>query len=322
MIRLIVGPPGAGKSTLVQREQGPGDLVIDLDRIRETVPNEATARKLRTLLEEKATEHEDGDVWIIRTLADPKAREEFAARVGVDETRILDTPAEVAKARVKERDGNEEKFPAIDRWWADYVPDKGAEGEDDMSRTEQEATAEGVQEAAETHDEQAGQAASKATPGDGKGWPEDTPVAEMTGEQAAAYWKHHSRRHEQAYKDLREQLQKEQEKDTTPDPGQSAREEARQEIFEARLEAATATLPEGYSDYVETLKQHLDVATFTGQDGKIDPGKVRALFEALPTGNPTPERGLPDDFGSDQAYTGAAGIDIGRELYRAKHGQR
>ena len=73
-VRLVCGPPGAGKSTLVREKRRDGDLVIDLDDIRASVESEATARKLRSVMEDGARTHEDGDVWIVRTLGDPAAR--------------------------------------------------------------------------------------------------------------------------------------------------------------------------------------------------------------------------------------------------------
>ena len=122
-VRLVCGPPGAGKSTLVREKRRDGDLVIDLDDIRASVGSEATARTLRSVMEDGARAHEDGDVWIVRTLRDPAARAEFAARVGVDEITVLDVDADTAKARVSARDGSDEKHPAIDRWWAQNTPE-------------------------------------------------------------------------------------------------------------------------------------------------------------------------------------------------------
>ena len=66
-VRLVCGPPGAGKSTLVREKRRDGDLVIDLDDIRASVGSEATARKLRSVMEDGARTHTDGDVWIVRT---------------------------------------------------------------------------------------------------------------------------------------------------------------------------------------------------------------------------------------------------------------
>ncbi|MBS42924.1 MAG: hypothetical protein CMH83_07175 [Nocardioides sp.] len=49
-----------------------------------------------------------------------------------------------------------------------------------------------------------GAASSDAVDGSGNslGYPKDTPVAQMTDRQQAAYWKHNSRRHESRVKDL------------------------------------------------------------------------------------------------------------------------
>lgn len=48
-------------------------------------------------------------------------------------------------------------------------------------------------------EQQAEQQASQGAD-DGKGFPEGTPVRDMTPEQQAAYWRHHARKHEDALK--------------------------------------------------------------------------------------------------------------------------
>lgn len=319
MIRLVCGPPGAGKSTLVDEQKKPGDLVVDLDRIRASGVSDDVARALRGVMEEKAREHTEGDVWIVRTLADPIARAEFSARVGVDETTVLDTDATTAKARVLARDGNEERFPAIDRWWADYTPDTGETEATDMDQSQEQNTSEGVEQQAEDHEEQP----TSGTSGD-KGFPAETRISDMTVEQQAAYWKYHARRHETRAKELEtaakeasaEQSTENQEEPEGSATGDSERDAVLHEIFDARFDAATSNFPD--HDF-GPLKEHLNVESFKGEDGRIDKEKINALIQSLPTGqNTNHHEGLPNEFGNAQSYEGARGVDLGRELFKAR----
>lgn len=324
MIHLVYGPPGAGKTTYAEEHAADQDLVIDLDRIRQQVGDERTARKLRTVMEAGASRH-NGDVWIVRTLAQKQARDEFRARVGVGESHLVTIPAEQSRARVQARDGDDsEKLPAIDRWWADYEPDEGAE-ETDMvpeENTQQQAP----QEQAPAEGQQQTPEGQQQTPTEGQqeqAWPADTPVAEMTVEQRAAYWKHHSRRHEQNAKDLREQVERLEQQVAAKsepqgeDPVATAQEEARREIFEARFDAAAAKHPD--TDY-STLRKHLALETFIGEDGKISREVLEALFESLPSGATTGKE--PEGWGNNAPFDGATGITLGRELFNAAHAKK
>lgn len=115
-VRLVCGPPGAGKTTYVTDRAQPADLVIDLDLLQQALDSRALAHLSRSALERRASSYQQGDVWGVRTLGDPDSRTAAADRLGADEVVVLDVPPEVAKARGLARDGTEEKFPAIDRW--------------------------------------------------------------------------------------------------------------------------------------------------------------------------------------------------------------
>lgn len=119
MIRLICGPPCAGKTTHVRQRAGDGDLVIDLDELRGRYGPAAPA--VRAALEDAAATH-PGDVWVIRTLADPGQRADAARRLGAEEVHVLTVPADEAIARA-DRDGRPDgTADVIRRWWAEYRP--------------------------------------------------------------------------------------------------------------------------------------------------------------------------------------------------------
>ncbi len=317
--RLIYGPPGAGKTTYAREHAQDGDLVIDLDDIRANVGNEQTARKMRDLMESGAREH-DGDVWIIRTLAKADERAEFMARVGVDEAVPLAVDADTAKERARKRGDSDEKISAIDRWWENYTPDEGGESEDPaMGQTNtapsgepQAATPTAVEATEQESPKEALEADLRAS-----GVPADVPVAEMSVEQQAAYWKARSRANEREAQEAREALKntaaERKPAADTPAPVPTF-DPAVREVFEARLEAALAKRPE-FADV--PLAKHLDLSTFVDADGRVDREAVAAFVEALPQGAAVNTAGTPAGWGSNAAYQGASGIDAGRELFKA-----
>lgn len=308
-VRLIYGPPGAGKSTYAREHAQDGDLVIDLDDIRANVGNEDTARKLRGVMESTARQHE-GDVWIVRTLAKADERAEFMARVGVDEAIPLAVDADTAKARVRKRDGSDEKLPAIDRWWAEYTPDMEDAAMAEQNETNQQPDQVEAKEITEAQKEMKAELSSA-------GVPSGVPVAEMSIDHQAAYWKARARANEKeadaASNELREQAER---KPVEPPqaPPSPKDDPAMREVFEARLEAALATRPE-FKDV--PFAKHLDMSTFVGNDGRVDREAVAAFFEALPQGAAAKTAGTPAGWGSNAPYEGASGIDAGREMFKA-----
>ena len=123
-------------------------------------------------------------------------------------------------------------------------------------------------------------------------FPANTPVAEMTDAQAAAYWKEQSRKHEGRAKDNHAELEKlrrgqlsdqEQAVANARDEGRSeALREASLTIVAAKLEAAGV----GVDDIAD-----LDLSKFLTPDGEVDAAKVSATCERfakrsrIPTGS-------------------------------------
>ena len=103
---------------------------------------------------------------------------------------------------------------------------------------------------------------------DGAGFPAGTPLAEMTAEQQAAYWKRQSRKHEQQVKAL----------GITPDQLSALRERASQ--LDA-LEAASRT---DHENALLTAREEADKAARADEQAKILPRLVAAEFRAVAAG--------------------------------------
>lgn len=321
MIRLVCGPPGSGKTTFVGDRRSDGDLVVDLDAIRASGVDESTARRLRSIMEGSASTHDEGDVWIVRTLADPTERAEFVQRVGVGEVTVLATDRDTAVARVRARDGSDEKVEAIDKWFSRFKANEGDQvltgKEEDMDPDEQQ---QGEQQQGEQRENQ-------------HGFPSDTPVAEMTLDEQVAYWKFHSRKHERNASEAAQKLARDSEdaqkwreledknKPADQKEVEAAVAEARSEteakvrdeffskLFQAELRSACKDFPGLDAD---ALAEVLNVSSFRTEDGGVDTDKINTTLNALPSGVKNEDH---PGIGSDTPFTGGSSIDVGRELY-------
>jgi 5-methylcytosine-specific restriction enzyme A len=128
---VVVGPPGAGKSTFVRDSARPGDLVIDLDDLSRQVYRRelwALSREQRAGLLVHRTEllrafcggeTDHGQAWLIIGVPGEHHRQHWARLGG--RVIVMATAHDVCRARVLERDGLPEDVRAellatIDRW--------------------------------------------------------------------------------------------------------------------------------------------------------------------------------------------------------------
>jgi hypothetical protein len=138
------------------------------------------------------------------------------------------------------------------------------------------------------------------------GYPQNTPLEQMTAEQREAYWKHQARKHEstvkarQDYDQLKadsEELARVRAANATDE--EKAREEARREgenIGAARyLKQAVMGSFQGLTgktkDEIDTIFAHVDPSTFTDDKGDIDTDaleKYAATFGAKDGANIPP----------------------------------
>jgi hypothetical protein len=134
--------------------------------------------------------------------------------------------------------------------------------------------------------------------GSDKGFPEQTPVAEMTAEQQAAYWKYQSRRHEATAKsraDYDELKGKAEEADRLRQERETENEKAVREAREAgEAEAAKKLAPmlvqqafraeaKGVltDDQRDALLEDLDLTKYLTDTGEVDTDKVNKKVAAF-----------------------------------------
>lgn len=178
------------------------------------------------------------------------------------------------------------------------------------------------------------------------GYPANTPVAEMTDAQAAAYWKAQARKHEnrntewqrlsggktpdQIKADLDEvaKLRQEQMTDAqrqVEEAKQQTRTEAAREFGAAAarvaLEFALGHDPE--TNDRSALIDTLDLTKLLTDDARVDTAKVRALADTLaPSAKGSAQQRTDFGAGSRGGKAAAGGLDSGRDRYLARHGKK
>jgi DNA-binding helix-hairpin-helix protein with protein kinase domain len=175
------------------------------------------------------------------------------------------------------------------------------------------------------------------------GFPADTPVAEMTVDQQAAYWKHQSRKHEErarsredydAVKAKAAELDKirEQQMSETEKAVNKAREEAlaegkRQAMTDlstkyTRAMLETALTTRGRTpEQVETLLRHVNFESYVA-NGEPDTDAIAAYADSIagPVTGGGQVRG-PDHGQGNRGQQGKArGLEAGAAMYRERHG--
>ena len=167
------------------------------------------------------------------------------------------------------------------------------------------------------------------------GYPDATPVADMTAEHQVAYWKHHARKHEAASKAAppAEELERlraaEAELNSRKAAELSETERLQKERDEAAAEAATAKaerdaaarkvlLLEIAADKGLTPAQAARLQGSTKDELEADADALKAEFgQAGGQGTPPPRSG--GNRGGDVGNSG--GVSTGAERFRQKHGK-
>jgi len=164
--------------------------------------------------------------------------------------------------------------------------------------------------------------------GEDRGYPADTPIAEMTSEQQAAYWKHQARKHEGVVKGLgnidelkakaarADELEQER-LDDSEKALNAAREEGRQAaLAEARPKlvesafrgvAGQRHLP---AQQIDTLWQGVNPQAFLTDTGEVDTDKVTNYLSAV-TPAEDPNSGLYSTGGGHREQIKQTGREAG-----------
>lgn len=121
-----------------------------------------------------------------------------------------------------------------------------------------------------------------------RGFPANTPIAQMTAEQREAYWRFHARKHESTARSTQAELDRLR----TANGGASSQTDPQQVAANAYAQGRAAALVEGGArlvdgwiwaaaetvrlprDSVNALLQTLDRRAFLGQDGSVDTARV------------------------------------------------
>lgn len=129
-VYVVIGRPCSGKSTLVDGQRLPGDIVVDLDALavafgapsdhkRYDAPDgvrvvASAARRAAVTAALERSKHHGDRVWLVKTslsTADVERFERYGAQVTV-----VDTPAEVCHERASAADRPRSVHEAIDSW--------------------------------------------------------------------------------------------------------------------------------------------------------------------------------------------------------------
>lgn len=133
---IVYGSPASGKTTYVKEHRTVGDLVVDLDLIKEAISMEGRSSETDNLLDIslgirdyiykriEAADINTNTVWVIASLPRKKEREALASRLGAELIYIDKSLSEClnnAYLDNKRKDKTLEKY-IIEKWFSHFEP--------------------------------------------------------------------------------------------------------------------------------------------------------------------------------------------------------
>lgn len=287
MIRLVTGPPASGKSTYVRENAKPTDAIIDLDLLDGD-------SALRAALEESL--HLKGsrtDVWVCRTLPDPKDRNGFAEYIQADEVVLLDDSTEDELiARLEGTEDAEARREGIRRWFS--LNPRNGERKETESMSENSTAPEVQQPAAEEISTPASEEIS--TPAS-----EDMQAQVEELKKQVEQWKSHSRTWEKRAKESQHSTGSEQTNDG--EQLKNLQEELATFKRESALRIAESEIRAGLSgrglSNLQGFFDGLGAASFLNEAGDFDKDKFESMLSTLAESvKPQTANGIPSLSGA------------------------
>lgn len=279
MIRLVTGPPASGKSTYVRENAKPTDAIIDLDLLDGD-------SALRAALEESL--HLKGsrtDVWVCRTLPDPKDRNGFAEYIQADEVVLLDDLTEDELiARLEGTEAAEARREGIRRWFS--LNPRNGERKETESMSENSTAPEVQQPVAE----------ELSTPAS-----EDVQAQVEELKKQVEQWKSHSRTWEKRAKESQHNTGSEQTNDG--EQLKNLQEEFATFKRESALRIAESEIRAGLSgrglSNLQGFFDGLGAASFLNDAGDFDKDKFESMLSTLAESvKPQTANGIPSLSGA------------------------
>lgn len=171
----------------------------------------------------------------------------------------------------------------------------------------------------------------------GHGFPDATPVKDMSEGQQAAYWKHQARKHEDRVKTMSDYETLKAERDAlkskhltddekaldaaTTSAADKARAEVRSE-YAARLVTAefraanSGRIP---ADKLTAVLDGIEPTKFLTADGEVDTDKVQTFVDGIA---PTKSEKWPDMGQGRRSQGDSKSVAAGRDLYSTRHAKK
>ena len=140
-VYIVHGAPGSGKSTWVEQNAGPADLVVDLDKIWDAVKAKPAPwvkpPQLRNVVFDiretlydriKTRDGGWGAAFVITSAPLLGDRERLAVRIGADKSIFIECDRDTCAEQIRARQGadaetTEQWLKYLDQWFASFQPD-------------------------------------------------------------------------------------------------------------------------------------------------------------------------------------------------------